>query len=207
MSNRVLFISGRCPHSKKVLLGIHQHRFLKEIFEIVNIDIRPYPNYIKSVPSVFVNNQVISGDKVFEYFGKIVESKMAQEERESQGKLEASDQGVCKINEDGELEGYCGDFSGIGFSAITDENDDYKSKRYRVETSYDFLENSDSSSTVYQKVQAMETGDQMLSEKRKGFDSDYERLQAERGELMGGQGPQGGMQGRAMNGGGRNLMI
>ena len=51
MSNRVLFISGRCPHSKKVLLGIHQHRFLKEIFEIVNIDVRPYPHQERSLCS------------------------------------------------------------------------------------------------------------------------------------------------------------
>ena len=192
----MLFISGRCPHSKKVLLGIHQHRFLKEIFQIVNIDTTPYPNYIKSVPSVLVNNQVISGDKVFEYFGKIVESKMAQEARESEGRLEAKDQGVCKINEDGELEGYCGDSGGIGFAMISEENDDYKGRRHKVHSHYDFLENSDDSNAVYTQVKQMEAGDELISEKRKTFDSDYERLQAERGEMMGGQ-----------MGGGRNLMI
>ena len=37
----------------------------------------------------------------------------------------------------------------------------------------------------------MEASDDQLSEKRKNFDSDYERMQAERGELMGG-GPMGG---------------
>lgn len=205
MSNRVLFISGRCPHSKKVLLGIHQHRFLKEIFEIVNIDVRPYPNYIKSVPSVLVNNQVITGDKVFEYFGKIVESKLAQDERESHGKLMDTDKGVCKINEDGELEGYCGDTYGIGYSTITEENDDFKKGRHNIESNYDFLENSDSSSTVYQQIKDMEKSDAKLNEKQKSFDSDYQKLQEERGKIMGNQGPQGMLGG--VNRGGSSLMI
>ena len=196
MANRVLFISGRCPHSKKILLGIHQHSFLKEIFQIVNIDVQPYPNYIKTVPCILINNQVVTGERVFEYFGKIVESKMAQEQREQEGQLKEEDQGVCKINEDGELEGYCGDGVGIGFSTITEDNDDYTKKRHGMETNYDFLEGQSDSNTVYQQLKHMETSDDQLSQKRKNFDSDYERMQAERGELMGGGamggGPQGG---------------
>ena len=48
---------------------------------------------------------------------------MAQEKREQQGTLESKDQGVCKINDEGGLEGYCGggDMS-IGFSEITEED-------------------------------------------------------------------------------------
>ncbi len=97
MSDRVLFISGRCPHSKKILLGIHQHTFLKEVFQIVNIDVHPFPNYIKTVPCILVNNQVVTGTSVFEYLGKIVEAKMEQEEREKANQLTEKDQGVCKI--------------------------------------------------------------------------------------------------------------
>ena len=69
MSDRVLFVSGRCEHSKKILLGIQQHSFLKSLFKVVNIDTQPYPNYVKSVPSILINNQVITGETVFEYFG------------------------------------------------------------------------------------------------------------------------------------------
>ena len=185
MSNRVLFISGRCPHSKKILLGIHQHSFLKDIFQIVNIDVHSYPNYIKTVPCILINNQVVAGERVFEYLGKIVESKRSQEEREQEGKLQEKDQGVCKINEDGELEGYCGDSGvGIGFSTITEDNDDYKKKRYTMETNMDFLDGSDNSNTVYQQLKKMEASDDQLNQKRKGFDSDYEKLQSERGELL-----------------------
>jgi hypothetical protein len=191
MANRVLFISGRCPYSKKILLGIHQHSFLKDIFQIVNIDSQPYPNYIKSIPCILINNQVVAGDKVFEYLGKIVESKMAQEQREEAGQLKDEDEGVCKINEEGELEGYCGSGDGVGFSTITEENDDYTKKRHGTESNYDFLEGQTDSKTVYKQLKQMEESDDQLGQKRKNFDSDYERMQSERGELMGQGGPGG----------------
>ena len=194
MANRVLFISGRCPHSKKVLLGIHQHTFLKDIFKIVNIDVHPYPNYIKTVPCILINNQVVSGTKVFEYFGKIVESKMAQEEREKEDTLTEQDKGVCKVSEEGLLEGYCGGGDSMG-AMISEENDDSTNRRHSVETNFDFLEGSDNSNVVYQQMKQMEASDNQISETRKSFDSDYERLQSERGELMkgaGGMGPRPG---------------
>ena len=197
MANRVLFVSGRCPHSKKVLLGIQQHSFLKELFKIVNVDTQPFPNYIKTVPCILINNQVITGNTVFEYFGKLVEGKKAQEERANEGKQNESDQGQCSINEDGELEGWCGDNSGVEFSMITEENDDYTKRTYKIETNYDFLDGA--SDSIDSKVRDMEKNDSKISEKKKSFDSDLERMQRERGELMnqqqgpGGPRPPGGM--------------
>lgn len=194
MNDRVLFISGRCPHSTQILKGIQQHPFLKTIFKIINVDTHPYPNYIKSVPSILVKNRVVSGQQVFGYLSKIVESKLEQEQRESKGSLGKQDQGVCRINDKGELEGYCGDGGGIGFSMISEENDNNKDSRFIMHSNYDTIEGNTLSNAVYQGQNlAMETGDQMLSEKRQGFDSDLERLQAERAEMMGGQGPQGAL--------------
>lgn len=193
MNDRVLFISGRCPHSTTILKGIQQHPFLKTIFKIINVDTHPYPNYIKSVPSILIKNRVVSGQDVFGYFAKIVESKLEQEQRESRGTLDKQDQGVCRINDDGELEGYCGsDGGGIGFSMISEENDNNKDSRFIMHSKYDTIEGNTISNAVYQNQgSAMETGDQMLSEKRQAFDSDLEKLQAERAQMMGGQGPQG----------------
>ena len=194
MNDRVLFISGRCPHSAQILKGIQQHPFLKTIFKIINVDTHPYPNYIKSVPSILVKNRVVSGQQVFGYLSKIVESKLEQEQRESNGSLGKQDQGVCRINEDGELEGYCGDGGGIGFSMISEENDNNKDSRFIMHSNYDTIEGNTLSNAVYQEQNlAMEAGDKMLSEKRQAFDSDLERLQAERAEMMGGQGPQGAL--------------
>ena len=191
MSNRVLFISGRCPHSKKILVGIHQHTFLKDIFQIINIDTHPYPNFIKTVPCILINNQVVSGNRVFEYLGKIVEAKMEQEERETSNALTDKDQGVCRINEEGVLEGYCGSSNGIGFSAITEDSDDFTKKRHTIEDNFDFLEDASSSNTVYQQVAQMEASEDKLGKQRTSFDSDFERMQSERGELMKGPGSMG----------------
>ena len=58
---------------------------------------------------------------------------------------------------------------------------------------------------MYQQVKEMEKSDAILNEKQKSFDSDYQRLQEERGKIMGGQGPQGARGG--VNRGGRSLMI
>ena len=71
-----------------------------------------------------LNTNKALGDHVFEYLGKIVDSKLAQETREQQGTMGSQDQGVCKINDEGELEGYCGGGgTSIGFSEISEEND------------------------------------------------------------------------------------
>ena len=194
MSDRVLFISGRCEHCKKILIGIQQHPFLKPLFRVVNVDTQPYPNYVKSVPSILINNQVISGQTVFEYFGKLVEGKKAQEQRIQNNQTNSSDQGQCRINEEGELEGYCGGSglggSGIEYSMISEENDDYTKRTYKMESSYDFLEGA--SDDIHSQVKSMEAQDSQLSEKRKSFDNDLERMQRERGELMGQQSGPGG---------------
>jgi len=196
MSDRVLFISGRCPHSKKVLVGIQQYPFLKPLFNIVNIDTHPYPNYIKSIPSILINNQVVTGDQVFEYFGKLVEGKKAQEERASEGQKTESDQGQCTINEDGELEGWCGGggLGGVGveYSMITEENDDYTKRTYAMDSSFDLL-GGDEGQDIQSQVKSMEAQDSQLSSKQKSFDSDMERMQRERGEMMGQQAGPGGL--------------
>ena len=216
MSDRVLFISGRCEHCKKILIGIQQHSFLKPLFNVVNVDTQPYPNYVKTVPSILINSQVISGQTVFEYFGKLVEGKKAQEQRVENNQANESDQGQCRINEDGELEGYCGGGGGLGgsgieLSMISEENDDYTKRTYQMESSYDFLEGA--SGDIHSQVKSMEAQDSQLSEKRKGFDNDLERMQRERGELMGQQSGPGGPRppmgqgpGPMMGGGGGQMM-
>ena len=187
MSDRVLFISGRCPHSKKVLVGIQQYPFLKPLFKVVNIDTQPYPNYVKSIPSILIQNQMVTGEKVFEYFGKLVEGKKAQEERVENNQQSESDQGQCRINEDGELEGWCGGSglggAGVEFSMITEDNDDYTKKTYKIDTNLSFLDGMTEAS-LHGQVQQMEKQDDNLGQKRQQFDNDYERLQRERGELM-----------------------
>ena len=190
MSDRVLFISGRCPHSKKVLMGIQQYSFLKDLFKIVNVDTQPFPNYVKTVPSILINNQVVSGEKVFEYFGKLVEAKEKQEEREKSKSLTEKDEGQCRINDDGLLEGYCGNGMDLDFALITEESDDFTKKTYKMDSCLSFLEDSSDESSIKEKIQNMEESDSHLGQKRQQFDNDLEKMQRERGEMEGGNRPQ-----------------
>lgn len=193
MSDRVLFISGRCPHCKKILLGFQQHAFLKSLFKVINIDREAYPNYVKSVPSILIHNQIVTGEKVFQYFGKLVDGKMQQEKRINDNQLNDSDQGQCRINEDGELEGWCSNNSnGVEYSLITEDNDDYTKKTYKIESNYDLLDGANDSMNVNQ-ISEMEKNDSRISEKQKSFDSDLERMQKERGQLLQSQSGPGGM--------------
>ena len=180
MSDKVLFISGRCPHSKNILIGIQQYEFMKTIFKIVNIDKQPYPNYIKTVPSLLINGQIIAGDTLFEYLGKLVEGKQQQEGRIKQNQLQDKDKGECKINEEGELEGWCSSGMSVDFSMITEDNDDYTKKMYKMDSNYEYLNGS---SSIQDQVKQMEQKDQMINHKKKEFDNNYERLQRERGEI------------------------
>ena len=183
MSDKVLFISGRCNHSKQILLGIQQYEFMKSLFKIINIDTQPYPNYIKTVPSLLINGQIISGETLFQYLGKLVEGKQSQEERIKQNNLSNEDEGQCRINDDGELEGWCsGGLGGVEYSLITEDNDDYTKKNYKIDTNYEFIDGS-SGTSIQKQVQQMEKSDNQLKQKNKQFDNDYERLQRERGEI------------------------
>lgn len=182
MSERVLFISGRCPHSKKILIGIQQYEFMKSLFRIINVDTQPFPDYVKTVPCLLINGQIIKGTTVFEYLGKLVEGKKEQEKRTHNQQLQESDQGQCRINDDGELEGWCGSGGGVGYSMITEDNDDFTKKTYKIESDLSFIEGADDSSLQGQ-IQHMEKNDQQVNQKRQQFDSDYERLQQERGEI------------------------
>ena len=181
MSDKVLFISGRCPHSKKILIGIQQYEFMKSLFKIINIDTTPYPNYVKTVPCLLINSQIVSGNTLFEYLGKLVEGKQEQEQRAKQDNLQNKDQGQCRINEEGELEGWCSSGNSMEFSTITEENDDYTKKNYKIVTNYEFLDSD--SGPLQNQIQQMEQNDTQVNQKKQQFDNDYERLQRERGEI------------------------
>lgn len=195
MSNRVLFISGRCPHSKKMLMGIQEYPFLKELFQIVNVDTQPFPNYIKTVPAILINNQVLTGDKVFEYFGRLVDSKVEQEQREKTETLTEKDEGQCTIGEDGLLDGYCGLGIGMDYSMISEKDDDCSKSIHKIETTVSFLEEGSETNPLQQQIKSMEESDTQLSDKRQQFDNDLERMQQERGEVNQG----GGVMGRPPN--------
>ena len=71
-------------------------------------------------------------------------------------------------------------------SMITEENDDYTKKTYKIDTNFEFLDGQ--SDNIQSQVKQMEIKDTELSQKRQQFDSDFERLQKKRGEIGNGLG-------------------
>ena len=89
----------------------------------------------------------------------------------------------CDMKKDGELEGYYCDSNGIGCSVITEKNDDTANDFHRFHSDYDTLSN-DNSMNMRDQIAAMEKTDNYNNSKSGSFDSDLERLQRERGEMM-----------------------
>jgi len=59
-----------------------------------------------------------------------------------------------------------------------------------MESAYDFLDGS--TDDIQAQVKSMEAKDSQLNQKQKTFDSDMERMQRERGDMMGQQSGPGG---------------
>ena len=78
MSNRVMYISRGCPHCKKLLIGIHKYDFLKSMFVFVDIETNKFPDYIKSVPTLVVDQNMIKGGDVFGYMNNMVQEILQQ---------------------------------------------------------------------------------------------------------------------------------
>lgn len=190
--NRTLYISARCEHCIHILKGIKQYSFLKGIFNIVNVDTTPFPNNITSVPAIDINGQLIIGKTVFEYLGKLVESKNNSSNTPANmssnnmpttisSKISSeTDSKQCNISGDGELEGYC--CNGLNCGLITEKDDNNTSDFHKFQLSYDMLENDNND--IHQQIAEMEKNDNELNNKHGGFDSDLERLQRERGDMM-----------------------
>ena len=81
MSNRVMYISRGCPHCKKLLIGIHKYDFLKSMFVFVDIETNKFPDYITSVPTLVVDQNMIKGGDVFGYMNNMVQEILQQTEK------------------------------------------------------------------------------------------------------------------------------
>ena len=190
MANRVIFVSSKCEHCEQLLTGIQQYDILQKNFTIVNIDTEPFPNYIKSVPSLLMNGQIIIGEDLFEYMGRIVESTMnegqqqqqqQQQQQETPPKNQQQQQQKPPNNQqcspEDEMLGFCSSGSGVEYSMISDSNDDYTKSFHQIDTNLEFLEGQgDMINGNHSQVQLSKDDTFDSSDKRKEFDSDYERL-------------------------------
>tara|TARA_B100000900_G_C20581988_1_gene717922 strand:- start:604 stop:1098 length:495 start_codon:yes stop_codon:yes gene_type:complete len=114
MSERKIFISKRCDHCIRLIVGLSKHDLLK-YFDIINIDtINNIPPFVTSVPTLFHNGTIVSGQKLFDYMNDFAKKIMTVNEKKQE-------------NSGDDLEAWCPNGGcSIGFSEISENDDNFK---------------------------------------------------------------------------------
>tara|TARA_A100001015_G_scaffold183916_1_gene204640 strand:- start:1621 stop:2154 length:534 start_codon:yes stop_codon:yes gene_type:complete len=168
----IIYISKRCSHCRKLLLLLQERPQLKGHYKIVSIDDSPFPQIVKSVPCMIVDDQLIGATDLFNYIiSSDEEQKRPQQNvnrQNMQQRKPQQDHQSCSVNE---LDGVCPTGNCLDFAPIDDNmNISNDSFSYIDEPGQPQLNHTNKSDAG--------------SEKRQAFDNDYEKLMAERGEMM-----------------------
>ena len=135
--SRTLYISKNCPHCKKLLIGIHKYEFLRPMFIFVDVGSQPYPDYVKSVPTLVIDQNMIKADDVFGYLNNMVEQifkqnpelkqkyhpEQQQQQHQPENNLPDKPGKGPDYDPVDDLVGWCPD-GGCSFSDISEQNDD-----------------------------------------------------------------------------------
>lgn len=203
--SRTLYISKSCPHCKKLLIGIHKYEFLRPMFIFVDVGSQSFPDYVKSVPTLVIDQNMIKADDVFGYLNNMVEQIFKQnpelkqkyhpEQQQHQQQLQQPMQQQPENNlpdKPGkgpdydpvdDLVGWCPD-GGCSFSDISEQNDDFSKQKVSLQDNMfsPILEENDQSMVQQPQKVPMEQDNSQFqkSAKQQQMDSSYERLMAER---------------------------
>lgn len=203
--SRTLYISKSCPHCKKLLIGIHKYEFLRPMFIFVDVGSQPYPDYVKSVPTLVIDQNMIKADDVFGYLNNMVEQIFKQnpelkqkyhpEQHQQQQPMQQQPMQQPENNlpdKPGkgpdydpvdDLVGWCPD-GGCTFSDISELNDDCSKQIVSLQDNMfsPILEENDQSMVQQPQKVPMEQDNSQFqkSAKQQQMDSSYERLMAER---------------------------
>ena len=179
----IIYISKRCPYCRKLLLLLQGKPELKGSIKIVSVDDEPFPKIVKSVPTMISNGEIWTSDELF----AVLEGKNNEEKQEIQPQqgLTPDDIGLnhSKEGETDNLNGYSNDGLSLGFAPLDESFSGDSSNYASIDTKEEML---DVTNDGYVKK----------NKKTEQFDTDYERMMAERGEITAGS---------PMGGGGRGL--
>ena len=186
----IIYISKRCSHCRKLIMMLQERPHLKGHYQITSIDDSPFPKEVRSVPCMIIDNQLVNAKELFEYIlssdqGKgpqqhqMQQGQHPQQQQQQQQQMQQQGQGQgqhqqkeqsCSVDE---LSGICSGGQCLDFAPI-DDND-----TSLMDGNYSFL-NEPPQPSLGGGTSKSEQG----SEKRNKMDGDYERLMAERGEMM-----------------------
>jgi len=181
----IIYISKRCSHCRKLLMMLQERPHLKGHYQITSIDDSPFPKEVRSVPCMIIDNQLVNAKELFEYIlssdqgqgpqqgqGHPQQQQQMQQQGQMQGQhpQQQPTEQSCSVDE---LSGICSGGQCLDFAPI-DDND-----TSLMDGNYSFL-NEPPQANLGGGTSKSEQG----SEKRNKMDGDYERLMAERGEMM-----------------------
>jgi len=168
-SKPTIYVSKKCKYCIELIKILRNRPDIHGNFLIISIDENPFPNYVKAVPCM------VSGDEMYsaaEIFGMLEESNDGSSEPQPQT-------GECSVGGGGEpqcdINGYCSDGSCLSFSSLEGDNPNI------LDTYYSNIEETQSNQNISHGGK-----DEYKNKKQASFDSDYERMMSERGELNGG---------------------
>jgi hypothetical protein len=127
MSANIIYISRRCNNCQELLILIHKNTELRNLFKITDIDTNPYPQYLKVVPTMVVNDSIILGEELFKYINILIDklNKRVTPPLENSTKPIPSELEPNKTEEpeeSGELDGFCLDGNcALPFSSLEDD--------------------------------------------------------------------------------------
>jgi hypothetical protein len=204
----MIYISKRCPYCRKLLLLLQSKPELKGSIQITSIDDEPFPKIITSVPSMISNGEVWNADELFAALEGRPDSKQMgqqaqntdharrdrmqhmqqqQQQQQQQPNMQQQQPNMQQQQQTGDTDELDGYFSGslgggsLGFATLDD------------------IPEMDGDNSYYASIDAQDNpvdvqndGYMSKNKKTEKFDSDYERMMSERGDVGQGSGRMGG---------------
>lgn len=164
MGDRKIFISKRCDHCVRLIVGLSKHDLLRH-FNVTNIDNETCPSFITSVPALFHNGKIISGEPLFNYMNDFASKIMKVADKKTAEPAEK------------ELDAWCpGGACALGFSEITESNDNFKDTFHEDTGGFSALDSVDSVDSGPNASPQSNTEDSGGSKRVEDFNKQYEEF-------------------------------
>ena len=126
MSSKIIYISRRCSNCQELLILIHKNAELRNLFKFVDIDTNPYPQFLKVVPTMQIDDSIILGEELFKYIHIILDklNKRVTPPLENSTKPMPSELEKVETEPEnpGDLDGYCLDGNcALPFSSLEED--------------------------------------------------------------------------------------
>ena len=165
----IIYISKRCEHCRKLLLLLKQRPELKGTIQIVSIDDEPFPNIIKSVPSMVSDGELWNANELF----AVLEGRKLNQNQDQEKEQPHQEQNMQSetMNQTSELDAYFEGGSTLGYAMLDNSMDTLQYASSNLEDEK-MIHNEGNNSYINKKNKAS------------AFDNDYEKMMEERNSVQ-----------------------